>query len=212
MRASASVFSSRTRQVRELKRPNQPSSRCYLLQQLTPAAQDGTPMHVLGDWRLDSRDRWRPITDLGWRPVLHHTLPITFRVLGNGPGTLRVGADRRQVPSVGTLSHRGSHSRLTGSEPKHRSWVPRGTPSGPAPAARPRLPCCLPGPRVPSGVGHGRHPEAVAHRHIKRTGTACPHPPILRGMPAGRESRAAGSVPWLRTACDTAVPAVPGRR
>ena len=138
----------------------------------------------------------------------------TFRVPGGGPGMLRVGVDRRQVSSVGTLSHRDSHSRLMGSEPKAPFTGPGRTESRAAPTARRNFPVALlpPRPCVPSGVGHGRHPEAVAHSHVKRTGTACPHPPSLRGMPAARESRAVGFVPWLRTAFDTAVPAVPGRR
>ena len=64
-----------------------------MLRQLDSAVPSGMPVHVLCDRRLDSRDPWRPITDLGWYPDSPH---ITFRS-ADGPRRVHVqtlGASR----------------------------------------------------------------------------------------------------------------------
>ena len=91
----------------------------HLLRQLAPAVPDGTPVHVLCDRGLDSRDLWRPIVELGWHPVLRYQPHITFRStggervpvrsLGGGPGTLWVGAGeafaREPLPATLVVLH-----------------------------------------------------------------------------------------------------------
>ena len=90
-----------------------------LLRQLAPAVPDGTPVYVLCDRGLDSRDLWRPIVELGWHPVLRYSPHITFRppggarvpvrTLGGGPGTFWVGAGeafaRKPLPATRVVLH-----------------------------------------------------------------------------------------------------------
>ena len=86
-----------------------------LLRQLAPAVPEGTPVHVLCDQGLGSRDLWRQIVDLEWHPVLRYPPHITFhptggervpaRSLSGGPGTLWLGAGAAfgEQPLPGTL-------------------------------------------------------------------------------------------------------------
>ena len=42
-----------------------------------PAVPEGTPVHVLCDQGLGSRELWRQIVALGWHPVLRYPPHIT---------------------------------------------------------------------------------------------------------------------------------------
>ncbi len=94
-----------------------------LLRQLAPAVPTGTPVHVLCDQGLGSRDLWHQIVDLDWHPVLRYPQPITFRPTGGarvparaldgGPGTLRVGTGtafgRDPLPGTLVVRHGRDH-------------------------------------------------------------------------------------------------------
>jgi len=147
-----------------------------LLRLLAPAVPAGMPVHVLCDRGLDSRDLWARIVELDWHPVLRYAACITFRPtggdrvpvrqLGDGPGTLWMGADEAfgREPLPGTLIV--LHDRdceepwvlLTNTPPRHteaapyacRHWIEQGfrgpggaAGSGAARAAR--TPCAWPG-------------------------------------------------------------------
>ena len=72
-----------------------------LLRRLAPAVPAGTPVHVLCDQGLGSRDLWRQIVDLGWLPscAIRCTSPSGRPAARRGrPGTLVVlhGRDHKE--------------------------------------------------------------------------------------------------------------------
>ncbi|MCY4520756.1 MAG: transposase, partial [Caldilineaceae bacterium] len=123
-----------------------------LLRQLAPAVPAGTPVHVLCDQGLGSRELWRQIVDLDWHPVLRYPLHITFRPtggarvpardLGGGPGTLWVGTGtafgRDPMPGTLVVRHGRDHKEpwllLTDTPPAQtdatlyacRHWIEQG--------------------------------------------------------------------------------------
>ncbi len=123
-----------------------------LLRLLAPAVPAGTPVHVLCDQGLSSRELWRQIVALGWHPVLRYPLHITFRPtggarvpardLGGGPGTLRLGTGtafgRDPMPGTLVVLHGRDHKEpwllLTDTPPDRtdadlyacRHWIEQG--------------------------------------------------------------------------------------
>lgn len=80
-----------------------------------PAVPIGTPVHILCDQGLGSRELWKQIVELGWHPVLRYLPHITFRptggdrlparALSGSPDTLWVGTGTTfgRDPLSGTL-------------------------------------------------------------------------------------------------------------
>ena len=116
-----------------------------LLRQLASAVPDGTPMHVLCDRGLDSRDLWRPMVELGWHPVLRYSPHITFRP---------TGGERMPVRTLGAVRARSGWGRglRAGSPARHAAGAACPEAEGPLlgpvdrhPAGRDRCgPVCLP--------------------------------------------------------------------
>lgn len=123
-----------------------------LLCLLAPAVPAGMPVHILCDRGLDSRDLWDRIVELDWHPVLRYAAHITFRPtggdrvpvrqLGDGPGTLWMGAGeafgRKPLPCTLIVLHDPDCEELwvllTNTPPRHteaalyacRHWIEQG--------------------------------------------------------------------------------------